>query len=96
LASLFFGDVNQEFAQASAATLAADQAFAADPSQSTEPGLVFSDFQFVDGEIDSVFPDIAWRFVSPLLGNSVEPSDAAGAASAGADLATGFSPDLFF
>jgi hypothetical protein len=88
LANLFFGDVDQKFAQASAAVLSADQAFAADPSQSTEAGLIGPDFQLDGAAIDSVFPDVTGVFVDRLLGIPVESPDAA--VSAGADLATGF------
>jgi hypothetical protein len=102
LANLFFGDIDQQFAQDSAALLAADQAFAADPSQATEFGLFIPDFQLLGADFDLLFSDFAGVFADELLGLPIEGFGAAtaagsdAAASAGADLATGLSPDLFF
>jgi hypothetical protein len=86
LANLLFGDVDQKLARASAAVLSAEQAFVADPSQSTEAGLVIADFQFDGATIDSLFPDLTGVFVDRLLGIPVAGTDAA--VSAGAHLAT--------
>jgi hypothetical protein len=102
LANLFFGGIDQQFTQDSAAVLSAEQAFVADPSDTTAAGLLIADLQFAGAAIDSLFPELAGVFADRLLGLPVGVLDTAAAAGsdaaagAGADLATSFDPaDLF-
>ena len=92
LANLSFGSVDQEFLNAAAATLAGAQAFVADPSEDTVPGLVLPDFQYIGASFDVLLPDLFWRDVGPVF-DALGDADAS---VAGSDLASLLGPDLFF
>ena len=77
VANLLYGNLDQQFAQDSAALLAAEQAFAADPSQATEAGVLTSDLQIAGTALDSLFPELAGVFIDRLLGIDVPLPDPA-------------------
>jgi hypothetical protein len=106
VASALFGGLDQQFAEDSDAFLTASQAFAADPSATTEFGLVSASLQFDSTAIESILPTIGAFLVDQLFG--LGGSDITGgltadlaatagpdlAANAGSDLATSFVPDF--
>lgn len=100
LANLLFGGVDQQLARASDALLVADQAFVADPTSATDAfGELVADFQFVSADFNSALPDLGallFEDLDPAAVSSAGADAAAAVGTVGSDLATSFSPDLFF
>jgi hypothetical protein len=98
--NLLFSGLDQQLEHGAAAVLSADQALAADPSQSTFSDVDTAQEQFVNASTALVIPDDIAHLVDQLFG--LGGSDAASsigsdlASNTGSDLATSFSSDLPF
>lgn len=75
LANIYFGGLDQQFATDSAAVLAGDQAFVADPSKITEIGVLIPDLELAGTELDSLGADFTAILADDLLGDHVALPD---------------------